>query len=333
MKDRASTPREDVHSAKTMHANSYANYASSSPYFIDQTDQTSHNTVDLNANINISPNFQSDRGIFSDILSSTGKVLSTVTVDTIHSSTVCDITDVPYTDDIDAIEDDALYSDRVTPKTICDTLRTETYTNEDILRIKLEPTLTEFDDYLQGRFTPNNNLLKCLTPTLISHKTDYKTSSSKNTPDIFYKDYENNSGIIYKSDIVVEESSTLPQVMVNESHYLVKTILHDFSALNNAEETREVFTKNVDVKNENVVEVAKPAYVNQDSPVVNHVDLEPVNNLVKIQPPQSKMNKLKTLILNLPIHYHAAIICFLLVMYNVLINIYVQHKMNNSNKL
>lgn len=307
LKDRASTPREDVHSAKPTHANLYADYASSSPYFIDQT---SHDTVDLNT----SPNFQSDRGIFSDILSPTGKVLSTVTVDTIHSSTFCDITDSPYTEDIEAIEDDALYTDGVAPKSICDTMRTETYTNEDILRIKLEPTLMEFDDYLQSRFTPNN-LLKCLTPT-ISHKTDY--TSSKHTPDMFY-----DPGIMYKSDIVVEESSTLPQVMVNESHYLVKTILHDFSTFNSEEN---------EVKKENVVEVSKPDYSNHNEPVVHHVEPLPTV-LVKKQKPQTRIDKVKTFVANLPMHYHAAIICFFLVMYNVLFNLYVQYRKSDSNKL
>ncbi|XP_077285691.1 Z band alternatively spliced PDZ-motif protein 52 isoform X2 [Arctopsyche grandis] len=337
-KDRVSTPREDVHSAKTMLANSYTeNIIASSPYTTDQIYQLSNETTDF-TNMNISPNFQSDRGIFSDILSTTGKVLGTVTMDTIHSSTVCDITDTPITDDLTAIENDALYSDGgITPKSICDTMRTETYTNEDVLRIKLAPTLIEFDEYLLGRNTPNidNTFMKCLTPSLVSQTITYESNSRRTTPEIFHRYGENNSsGIIYKSDVVVEESSSLPLFMMNNSkEYTIKTMLNNLSVTDNLKEVEENSIQKqineIDIKSDHT---KTEQVINHNTQTENRSETKPTTSKAKNQVSQSKISKLKSTILNMPIHYHAAIICFFLVLYNVLFNIYKQN-VDKSNSL
>lgn len=275
---------------------------------------------------NKSPN-QFNNGIFDDILSPSGKVLSTVTVDSIHSSTYCDVTDVPVTDDIHAIENDALKTDVNFPLSVTDTFRTETFTNEDILKIKLTPTLMEFDDYLFGKLTPSLEDNRSLTPLFTNQEhlftQDFTNQSSRsltplftNQEHLFTQDFMNQSitqNIIYKSDVVVEESNLLPEQREDQKVNFMESQFTS-SACNTNTSTRheDVSKQRIHINKEITTQGSK--HTVQDLPP----------KIIQVKK-STKNTGLYSQFLNLPAHYHAAIICFLLVAYNIIFNLYKQY--------
>ncbi|RVE40607.1 hypothetical protein evm_014743 [Chilo suppressalis] len=78
-----------------------------------------------------------DGGLFSDIRSKDGKLLSKVTVDRLHSSTRHDITDSPS-----VFESIGSHGNR---DYVNDVVKTETITNEDVIKVKFTPVPPEID--------------------------------------------------------------------------------------------------------------------------------------------------------------------------------------------
>lgn len=247
--------------------------------------------------------FSPNSGLFDDILSSTGKVLSTITVDKIHSSTVCDITDVPIPDDIAAIERDAFYSERISPNKIHDTFRTETYTNEDILRIKLEPTLSELDDFILNRLTPEQPLLrKPKTPTYADQNLNVDN---------------------YKTFQAFSTTKSSESLLAN---YLYNEHLSDVSNNNIAKEYVITTAVEKDEKDNSFTnDISSSVIVDkkEDSPFISKVDENSTCS-------KSTVRKVWNNIKNIPVHYHAIILCLFLILYNIFYNLYKQKVLDNS---
>lgn len=281
---------------------------------------------------NKSPN-QFNSGIFDDILSPSGKVLSTVTVDAVHSSTYCDVTDVPMTDDIHAIENDALKTDVNFPLSVTDTFRTETFTNEDILKIKLTPTLMEFDDYLFGKLSPSQECNRSLTPLFTNREhlftQDFTNQSDRpltplftNQDHLFTQDFTNQSitqNIIYKSDVVVEETNLLAQHREDEKVDFIESQFTTVACNTNTSAKHEDIPKQSVYTNKEISSQGSRQTV-KDFP----------STLTQVKK-STKNTSLYSQFLNMPAHYHAGIICFLLVAYNIIFNIYKQY--NNQNAI
>ncbi|KPI97978.1 Zonadhesin [Papilio xuthus] len=100
-----------------------------------------------------------DGGLFSDIRSSDGKLLSKVTVDRMHSSTRRDVVDTPHVSETSDAFGNKDYVD--------DIVKTETITNEDVFKVKFTPVSFELDGPQQATKSLERPRTPVIRPTLI----------------------------------------------------------------------------------------------------------------------------------------------------------------------
>ncbi|KPJ11302.1 Zonadhesin [Papilio machaon] len=101
-----------------------------------------------------------DGGLFSDIRSSDGKLLSKVTVDRMHSSTRRDVVDTPHVSETSDALGNKDYVD--------DIVKTETITNEDVFKVKFTPVSYELDGPQQAtKLSLERPRTPVIRPTLI----------------------------------------------------------------------------------------------------------------------------------------------------------------------
>lgn len=143
-KDRVSSLREVGHSARLTPAKSPQNiiYNSDTVYSTTTFRPVSPSPITPPAIKTPSPQrtrkletpLHFEGGLFSDIRSTDGKLLSKVTVDRMHRSTHHGITDSPSAVHM---QDDNSYVD--------DIVKTETVTNQDVITVKFTPVLPDFE--------------------------------------------------------------------------------------------------------------------------------------------------------------------------------------------
>lgn len=280
-----------------------------------------------------------DGGLFSDIRSTDGKLLSKVTVDRVHSSTRHDVTDSPHTAESVDWHGNKDYVD--------DIVKTETITNEDVLKVKFTPVLSDFDSLPQR---VSMQMPKSFSPVKYL-RDDYEDLSSYKIVNSLCKEnllkVTTGDGTDETTDYVTTRSpakrghSPLANLIVSEQLTKIDGYLQE--SLNTFSETKvdcgkstpfssevEQLTKTEiiqdnksksDYKNENRFN----ANISLDSSQKNNADTLLSNNsdgesdLVKAKTNsvKIKLSGILKAIYNMPMHYHAAILCLFLIVYNL----------------
>ncbi|CAG5027366.1 unnamed protein product [Parnassius apollo] len=298
-----------------------------------------------------------DGGLFSDIRSSDGKLLSKVTVDRVHSSTRCDVIDSPGITELVSINGNKDYVD--------DIVKTETITNEDVIKVKFTPVLPE----LEGpQLTPKLTLNRQTTTVKLIDNNFEDLQSYKLVNSLFKENSNNNSNNIDNraknaDNIGVEVDGSKKRAHSPLANFLVSEQLTKID--NYLQESLNVCSEsNLNENSKSITEVAKGETkliheeIQQskiDQEILSHSknsldkvlnsdgDAQKTNYHVKelsnISSPidkipeksKSRLNSVKekqlgiiSAIYNMPMHYHAAILCFLLIVYNLIYQ-YIKH--------
>ncbi|CAH2107491.1 unnamed protein product [Euphydryas editha] len=278
-----------------------------------------------------------DGGLFSDIRSTDGKLLSKVTVDRVHSSTRHDITDSPHMSESVDWHGNKDYVD--------DIVKTETITNEDVIKVKFTPVPPELDSLKQWvspqmpiSFSPVKYL-----------KDDYEDLNSYKIVNSLCKNNYLKVSTVDDTDETIENErspakrghSPLANLIVSEhltkiDGYLQESLKmcsetkvdYGISTPFNSEAEQRVATDIIqdsksksdytnDIKFNDDISLESCQKNKNDTMLFNNSDGE--SDLVK-----AKANSVKTkhsgvlnAIYNMPMHYHAAILCFVLIVYNL----------------
>ncbi|KAH9644311.1 hypothetical protein HF086_003810 [Spodoptera exigua] len=335
-----------------------------------------------------------DGGLFSDIRSTDGKLLSKVTVDRVQQSSRHDITDSPsvFTDGKNYVDD---------------IVKTETITNENVITVKFTPVPPELDS---PRLLTPSQMYKTRQKTPVEYIKDnfedlqsYKIVSSVVKEKLLEKEnltpVLNEGGIFENHDTfanttckenVYEKDSFISDSNVKEK---LSTSLDTFEPIKRApsplanlfiseqltkidsylQESLEVCTGVKDrytpipiiiegeksglVDDAEMASCVKETYdqkeVNFSTTEIkpssnNKREDEPLHRREKTTPEPysveysktnvSKLNSAKqagvlSVIYNMPIHYHAAILCFLLIIYNLIYQYVKQNCYGSKNKI
>lgn len=301
-------------------------------------------------------------GLFSDIRSSDGKLLSKVTVDRVHSSMRRDVIDSPSTSETIGSHGNKDYVD--------DIIKTETITNEDVIKVKFTPIPLELDG---PSLVPKLAINRALTPIQLINN-DYedlqsykivnsllKESWSEKTCSDFRGKSVDHIGVevdepfkrshsplanflvpehLTKIDNYLEESlkicsevtvkDDLKQLELDEVRET--NLLHEKTTKHDEERTQ------ISDKNENNV---TSIYRDDDEKINSYVEEFIATSTLNDE--YSKCNKIKlnsviekhpgvlTAIYNMPMHYHAAILCFFLIVYNLVYQ-YIKQNCYGSKK-
>lgn len=311
-----------------------------------------------------------DGGLFSDIRSADGKLLSKVTIDRVHSSTRHDVTDEPS-----VYESTGLHGNK---DFVDDLVKTETITNEDVIKVKFTPIPPELDS--PRLLTPSQfvqvqtNVVK---PTVEYIKDNFEDLQSYKIVSSLYKEKRIESGqqnsrersfdTLSVSEPVKRAPSPLANVLVPEQltkidNYLQES-LNAWSAGDNkgrstpalvisAGETkletvetqrRELFEKRYLYETSSLntssglgsQQNGETTSVHRAVPVIRNSEASLQEDVIRRK---SKINSVKenqpgvlSAIYNMPIHYHAAILCFLLIVYNLVYQ-YIKHNCHGNKK-
>ncbi|KAG7299535.1 hypothetical protein JYU34_016498 [Plutella xylostella] len=295
-------------------------------------------------------------GLFSDIRSTEGKLLSKVTVDRVHSSSRHDVTESPgpaptardYVDDV---------------------TKTETITNEDVIKIRFTPVVPELD--VPRLLTPSQFIP--LPPQVEYIKDDFEDLKSYKMVNSVCKGNKFESDAlcdreksvdslsnIYNFEPMIRPHSPLANFIVPEQltkidEYLQKSL--DEHSNDGEERTmspttevarREAPADNTQLhKESNVHEqiirsesksMNVSSYQGRDEPSINKTNAVKMEE--KYDPPVEKFDRKRKskvdsandkntgvlrAIYNMPIHYHAIILCVLLIVYNLVYQYIKQH--------
>lgn len=302
-----------------------------------------------------------DGGLFSDITSADGKVLSKVTVDRVQRSTRHDVTNSPNVD---------LYDKN---STVDDIIKTETITNEDVITVKFTPIPPEIDS---PRLHTPLVLNRARTPIELI-KNDYEDLQSYKIvgslckeklfePDKLLHSVKRNSSDPKLFETIKRDYSPLANLLVSEHLTKIDTYLQESLNACSQNEVTDCFrnktpikigeetemkldsTKLTSIENRNTCheEVSSNNNVTnsyhdennkstttttrQEQLVYSIKGLVDKQEALNSSPTENKKENQYNLIsehdkkksgrirafCNLPIHYHAAILCFLLVVYN-----------------
>ncbi|CAG4937272.1 unnamed protein product [Colias eurytheme] len=361
-KDRVSSPREDDLSVRFTPAKS--------PPKIIYNSDTVYSTVTFRP-VSLSPPKPSantsppqrtrkletplhfDGGLFSDIRSTDGKLLSKVTVDHIHSTTKHDVTDSPNLSETFEPEGHKAVID--------DIIKTETIINEDVIKVKFTPVPPEIDSI--SRLSP---FLKNRSLTPINYiRNDYDDLTSYQIVNSLCKEMhllhpadgkiiESESNQSEANSIQREHSplanTEIPIKLINIDSYLEESLnrlseTKDNTCMENLEEERETVIKDASIRlsQEKILEEAN-TIVTKDKKEDQAEDVwrsscttysVSAEDAFKIK---SKLNSVEQInpgvisaIYNLPMHYHAAILCLFLIVYNLVYQYIKQNCHGNKN--
>ncbi|CAG9560254.1 unnamed protein product [Danaus chrysippus] len=303
-----------------------------------------------------------DGGLFSDIRSTDGKLLSKVTVDRVSSSTRRDVIETPH-----VLHTEDGFGNR---DFVDDIVKTEKVTNEDIIKVKFTPVRRELDS------------LPSLPSWSISNGSEFKPTSRV---DYLNNDYEDLQSYKIVNSLCKQtisdhlETETDKEMLVANvptdrghsplanfviSDHLIKIenylqesldICSETKSLAEARLTPEIISTSSKSEKESVREEIgfedhkdqyKASASNTDtiSPVKSYQtnDVSYYHDDIKDQTEnhhkKSKLNSVKTTkpgiitaIYNMPMHYHAAMICFLLIVYN-LFHQYIKQNIDGKNR-
>lgn len=306
-----------------------------------------------------------DGGLFSDIRSKDGKLLSKVTVDRLHSSSRHDVTDSPSMYESVGSHGNKDYVD--------DIIKTETITNEDVIKVKFTPVSFELDALPPRLLTPSQfQMNRAKTPVEYLKDTfedlqSYKIVSSICKDKKFEADNVSAKDLHFDSLGIVEPfkraPSPLANFLVSEQMTKIESYLQESldacgstgrstpAPLNIEGETK------VDDKGKQKTELYETTKMqcetssNNMSSITSYHDDKPSERQVK--PPatvttfssnedakrrKSKGNSVRekqpgvlSAIYNMPIHYHAAILCIILIVYNFIYQ-YIKQNCHGKNK-
>lgn len=127
----ANDPQQIMYNSDTVYSTTVFRPVSLSPTIFPNIETPPQRTRKLETPLHF------DGGLFSDIRSSDGKLLSKVTVDRMHSSTRRDVVDTPHVSESSDAHGNKDYVD--------DIVKTETITNEDVFKVKFTPVSFELD--------------------------------------------------------------------------------------------------------------------------------------------------------------------------------------------
>lgn len=312
-----------------------------------------------------------DGGLFSDIRSADGKLLSKVTIDRVHSSTRHDVTDEPSVYESTGLNGNKDFVD--------DLVKTETITNEDVIKVKFTPIPPELD--CRRLLTPSQfvqvqtNVVKPTVEYIKDNFEDlqsYKIVSSLYKEKKFESDQQNlrerSFDTLSASEPIKRAPSPLANILVSEQltkidNYLQES-LNACSTGNNkgrstpammmfAGETkletvgtqrseffeekrylRETSSTNTSIGLENQqnggttsVHHAEPVIANSESSLQEDI----IRRKSKVNSVKENQPGVLSAIYNMPIHYHAAILCFLLIVYNLVYQ-YIKHNCHGNKK-
>ncbi|CAG4937275.1 unnamed protein product [Colias eurytheme] len=294
-----------------------------------------------------------DGGLFSDIRSTDGKLLSKVTVDHIHSTTKHDVTDSPNLSETFEPEGHKAVID--------DIIKTETIINEDVIKVKFTPVPPEIDSI--SRLSP---FLKNRSLTPINYiRNDYDDLTSYQIVNSLCKEMhllhpadgkiiESESNQSEANSIQREHSplanTEIPIKLINIDSYLEESLnrlseTKDNTCMENLEEERETVIKDASIRlsQEKILEEAN-TIVTKDKKEDQAEDVwrsscttysVSAEDAFKIK---SKLNSVEQInpgvisaIYNLPMHYHAAILCLFLIVYNLVYQYIKQNCHGNKN--
>ncbi|CAK1553547.1 unnamed protein product [Leptosia nina] len=277
-----------------------------------------------------------DGGLFSDIRSTEGKLLSKVTVDHIHSSTKHDVTDSPGLLESYGSDGNKAFVD--------DIIKTETITNEDVIKVKFTPVPLEVDSL--PRLSPFPN--RSVTPVNYL-RNDYDDLTSYKIVNSMCKEQllQPNG----QSDVVKREPSPLANMLVSEKLTIIDNYLQE--SLNRCSESRETIaiqvpkvesetkqytdsmqTQNGVCKKEElsmsvVGDAQTGSSIAHTHKLNDDMRRKPKLNLNSVE--KQKPGVLRSFY-NLPMHYHAAILCFFLIIYNLIYQYIKQNCYGNKTR-
>lgn len=312
-----------------------------------------------------------DGGLFSDIRSADGKLLSKVTIDRVHSSTRHDVTDEPSVYESTGLNGNKDFVD--------DLVKTEIITNEDVIKVKFTPIPPELDS--PRLLTPSQfvqvqtNIVK---PTVEYIKDNFEDLQSYKIVNSLYREKIIDSGqhnvretsfdTLSVSEPVKRAPSPLANLFVSEQLTKIDNYLQEsLNACSTGNNKGRLTPAMVMMGGETKLETAgtqrselcqEKRYLYETSSTKTSIGLgnqqngettsvhytEPVirNSETTLQEDvtrrKSKVNSVKenqpgvfNAIYNMPIHYHAAILCFLLIVYNLVYQ-YIKHNCHGNKK-
>ncbi|CAH0407657.1 unnamed protein product [Chilo suppressalis] len=290
-----------------------------------------------------------DGGLFSDIRSKDGKLLSKVTVDRLHSSTRHDITDSPS-----VFESIGSHGNR---DYVNDVVKTETITNEDVIKVKFTPVPPEIDS--PRLLTPSQfHVSKTKTPVeylkddyedLQSYKIVSSLCKEKQFETDITKIKEKSFDHMVASEPLKRSHSPLANFLVPKQMTKIDTYLQESLDACLPSEDRKLITPiHVKLEGDTTLEsketlkretkeetytmesfgsyqVERKVNTYQTVSEVTHnpdISAKPTDeivskNIIKINSVKENQGVLRA-IYNMPIHYHAAILCFILIVYNLI---------------
>lgn len=295
-----------------------------------------------------------DGGLFSDIRSADGKLLSKVTVDRLHSSTRHDVTDSPSVYESIGPHGNKDY--------VNDVLKTETITNEDVIKVKFTPVPPEIDS---PRLLTPSQFHATRTKSPIQYLKDnfedlqsYKMVSSvckgkqfeSNTLMKKEKSFDN----LAASEPIIRSPSPLANLLVPEQLTKIDSYLQESldACVGNVRVNKSPVRKQPEggsalesvgkqvIESNNHIQISTTTTCNSylTAENLNSQNIEYKKSHIS-EPPLLVANSMKTsdlfenktkpnsvkveqpgvfrAIYNMPIHYHAAILCVILIVYNL----------------
>lgn len=282
-----------------------------------------------------------DGGLFSDIRSADGKLLSKVTVDRVHSSSRHDVTDSPHLyEDID-LNGNKEYIDEI--------VKTETITNEDVIKVKFTPVRPELDSI--SLWSPMQVPISFSPVPYIKNEFEdlcsYKIVNSvckENLLKVNHFESTDEKDEI-KERQVLRGHSPLANLIIPEHLTKIDSYLQEsLNVLKSEKESdivneREVSDKCEIVRSDqqNTFKEFTSSYQKNDikeyvgeTLTTSNIDGEALNDKDKLNSVKKHPGVIKS-ICNLPMHYHAAILCFFLIVYNLFYQYYKKNCHGKTN--
>ncbi|GBP41346.1 PDZ and LIM domain protein Zasp [Eumeta japonica] len=292
-----------------------------------------------------------DGGLFSDIRNPDGKLLSRVTVDRVHSSTRRDVTEAPRARSALGPDGARDYVD--------DIVATETVTNEDVIKVKFTPVPPQLDGpeplapppppppasvpYIRDDFQDLHSYK--LVSAVCKETSSFRESTARETSETLDVPKPPSRPRTPLVNLQISEQ------MTKIDSYLQNT-LAEFTKGREERPTsspetgerrstnRSTYDSETSTEYQRVTESSKNSYQQEqtnsylssslDHGTPSRKESVDTRKHVPTCDAQSKPGVLRA-IYDMPIHYHAAILCFILIVYNLVYQ-YIKENCHGKNK-
>lgn len=300
-----------------------------------------------------------DGGLFSDIRSADGKLLSKVTVDSVHSTSRCDVIDSPNVSESFAVDPQG------NRDYVGNIVKTESITNEDVIKIKFTPVPAELSTprtitpvltqkpipYIKDNFED----LQSYKMVSMMCKEKKLASSDKSTDSVSYLQPRPQTPIMFMENKMTSNLE-MREKHVEDLHFQQQPRPHTpLANLEVAEQLSKInsyLQESLDAcsggnqESRSVSRTSagrgetKESTINEERRILEEKHLDNINKTYQeastsatpIQDEKSAKYEMKSKlnsvevktqsvwksIYNMPIHYHAAILCFILIIYNLI---------------